>query len=337
MNELPVDSEKQEAASPAAAARQGLGFLSCVLPCHNEAANIAVLLPQLRAALSALAPRWEIILVDDGSTDSTGTLIPAWTATPGIRAVQLSRNFGKEAALTAGLKAARGEAVITMDADLQHPVSLLPQMVAKWLGGADVVYTVRENRDDESWVKRTGARLFYKLLGSRGRFQVPADAGDFRLLDRAAVAALLSLPERSRFMKGLYAWVGFRAVPIAYTPAPRAHGDSSYGLLQLVALSLEGITSFTVWPLRAVSVAGFALAILGFAYGFYIAADYFFNGNLVSGWTTIVVGMTFYFGVLMISLGIVGEYVGRIFEEVKGRPLYLARSEWGVDSDGGNS
>lgn len=314
-------------------ARSGQAFLSCVVPCRNEAPNIALLLPRLRQVLSALSTRWEIILVDDGSTDATGTLLPAWTAQPGIRAIQLSRNFGKEAALTAGLHAARGDAVITLDADLQHPTELLPEMVAQWRQGADVAYAVREDREDESWLKRIGARFFYALLATSGRFQVPADAGDFRLLDRAAVAALLSLPERSRFMKGLYAWIGFNAVPIPYTPQARAHGETNYNLVQLVALSLEGITSFTVWPLRAVSVAGLVLALLGFAYGFFITVDYYINGNQVSGWTTIVVGMTFYFGMLMISLGILGEYIGRIFEEVKGRPLYVVRREWGEGSD----
>ena len=314
-------------------ARHGNASISCVIPCRNEAPNIALLLPLLKSVLGALTSHWEIVLVDDGSTDSTAALIPAWTSQAGVRAVQLSRNFGKEAALTAGLRAARGDMVIIMDADMQHPPELLPQMVEKWREGADVAYAVRANRDDESWTKRIGTRLFYGLMTTRGRFAVPADAGDFRLLDRAAVTALLALPERSRFMKGLYAWIGFDAVAIPYFPQARAHGESHYNLLRLAKLSLDGLTSFTIWPLRAVSVTGFVLAILGFAYGSYITIDYFLNGNSVSGWTTIVVGMAFFFGMQMVSMGILGEYIGRIFEEVKGRPLYFVKQEWGQGLD----
>src|SRR5205085_1701632 len=180
---------------------------------------------------------------------------------------------------------------------------------------ADIVYAVRQDRSDESLVKRAGTGLFYRLINAGDRFQVPAGAGDFRLMDRAAVQALLMLPERRRFMKGLYAWVGFDAQPLPYEPAERAHGRSHFSLKRLVSLSLDGLPSFTTWPLRIVSYVGAVLALLSFSYGGYISIEYFFVGNEVSGWTTIVVTMMFFFGMQMLFIGIIGEYVGRIFEE----------------------
>jgi glycosyltransferase involved in cell wall biosynthesis len=216
-----------------------------------------------------------------------------------------------------------------LDADLQHPPALLEAMVRHWRDGADVVYAVRENRDDESAFKRWGARWFYKLMNAADRFEVPPGGGDFRLLDRAAVNALLALPERNRFMKGLYAWVGFEAVALPYTPSARAHGRSSFNPLRLIRLSLDGLTAFTTWPLRAVSVTGSVLALLAFAYGSFLIASYLISGNEVSGWTTIVVSLMFFVGVQLVSIGILGEYVGRIFEEVKGRPLFIVKRELG--------
>jgi len=241
----------------------------------------------------------------------------------------LSRNFGKEAALTAGLQAASGEVVVLMDADGQHPPELLPTLLRCWQDGADVAYAVREHRDDEGPIKRWGTRLFYALVNGTDRVRLPPDAGDFRLMDRCVVDALLSLPERNRFMKGLYAWVGFPAVAVPYSPAPRAGGRSSYGLRRLLRLSLDGLTAFTTWPLRVVSVLGFVSALVGFVYGGYLTVEYLVLGNAVSGWTTIVVSLMLFFGVQMISLGVIGEYVARVFEEVKGRPLYLVRQDLG--------
>ena len=322
-----------EAPGPAGAghlaARAAAPSLTCVIPCHNEARNLDLLLPQLCELLPSIASAWEIVLVDDGSTDNTAAVMADWSALPGFRVLQLSRNFGKEAALTAGLQVAAGDVVVMMDADLQHPPSLIVRMVEQWRQGADIVYAVRANRDDESALKRLGARLFYTLLNRSHRFQVPADAGDFRLLDRSAVNALLALPERNRFMKGLYAWIGFDAVALPYLPKPRAHGRSKFSVARLLHMTVDGLTSFTTWPLRLVSAAGIAMALGGFLYGTYLTITYFLYGNSVSGWTTIVVSMLFFLGVQMISLGIMGEYVARIFEEVKGRPLYVVKRELG--------
>jgi polyisoprenyl-phosphate glycosyltransferase len=243
--------------------------------------------------------------------------------------LQLSRNFGKEAALTAGLQAAAGDVVILLDADLQHSPALIPAFIRHWQQGADVAYAVRRDRSDESGFKRLGTRWFYALVNAADRFEVPAGAGDFRLMDRRVVDALLALPERNRFMKGLYAWVGFTSVAVPYVPDARAHGRSHFSPWRLIRLSLDGLTAFTTWPLRAVSMLGFALALLAFVYGGYLTVSFVLYGHGVSGWTTIVVSLMLFAGIQLLSLGIVGEYVGRIFEEVKARPLYVIQRELG--------
>jgi polyisoprenyl-phosphate glycosyltransferase len=303
--------------------------LSCVIPCYNEGANLVRLLPLLSETLAQCASQWEVILVDDGSTDTTALLLAHWAQTPGFRFVQLSRNFGKEAALMAGLEASLGEVVVTMDSDLQHSPSFLPTFVKHWQSGADVVYAVRENRLDENIIKRVGARWFYALLNTSGRFKVPPDAGDFRLMDRQVVNALLALPERNRFMKGLYAWVGFNAVAVPYMPESRLYGRSRFSFWQLLRFSLVGLTAFTTWPLRSISIMGFLLAMLAFLYGTYLVGYYFFYGHQVSGWTTIVVSLMLFAGMQMLSLGILGQYIGRIFEEVKARPLFVVKQQMG--------
>lgn len=304
--------------------------VSCVLPCLNEAASLRELLPLLQTRLDTLCRSWEIIVVDDGSTDETPELMARWSQVPGFRYLQLSRNFGKEAALSAGLEAADGDVVISMDADLQHPPELIGRMLARWSAGADMVYAVRSHRDDEPALKRFGSRLFYRLLSSHGRVDVPAHAGDFRLMDRRVVDALIALPERTRFMKGLYAWVGFKAEPLPYVPASRTHGSSHFRPLPLTRLALDGLTSFTTWPLRMASLLGVLFAALSIAYGCYVVAEYIVQGNIVAGWTTIVAVLLFFAGLNLISLGIVGEYVARIFDEVKGRPLYVVRTRKGT-------
>jgi glycosyltransferase involved in cell wall biosynthesis len=256
-----------------------------------------------------------------------------WTQRPGFRGIEFSRNFGKEAALTAGLQAANGDVVVLMDSDMQHPPGLIPDMIAQWQGGADVVYALRANRDDESLFKQLGTRAFYRLINAKSRFHVPPDAGDFRLMDRTVVDALLALPERNRFMKGLYAWVGFKSVAIPYEPAERAEGQSHYSALKLIAFSIDGLTAFTTWPLRVASITGIVMAMLGFLYGAFITVDYFVSGNSVSGWTTIIVCLLFFVGLQLISLGILGEYIARIFEEVKDRPLFVVRRARGKGLD----
>lgn len=320
---LPMDSHGVRAPLPT---------LSCVVPCWNEAQSLAQLLPLLSVVLAECSRAWEVIVVDDGSTDATPAMLSTWAQIRGFRVLQLSRNFGKEAALTAGLQACSGEVVVMMDADLQHPPALIPTFVRRWQEGRDVVYACRAGREDESWFKRCGAGWFYALInarGARGRYTVPADAGDFRLMDRRVVDALLSLPERNRFMKGLYAWVGFDSVGVPYQPEARAHGRSRFNPLHLIGLSLDGLTAFTTWPLRVVSAVGLVLAALSFLYGGYLTVCYLLYGHAVSGWTTIVVGMMLFSGIQLLSLGVVGEYIARIFAEVKGRPLFLIKRDLG--------
>ena len=304
-------------------------MISCVVPAYNEHDNLGLLLPRLQAVLTQTGADWEIIVVDDGSRDATAVLMSAWTQNPGFRYVQLSRNFGKEPAITAGIEAAAGDAVLILDADLQHPPELLPKMLSRWQAGVDMVYAVRENRDDESVGKRLGTKLFYSLLKSSRGVEVPPHAGDFRLMDRSVVDALLRLPERNRFMKGLYAWVGFNTEAIQYVPDARLHGESRFNGLTLLRLALAGLMSFTTWPLRLVSLLGFMVSICSFVYGLFIVVEYLLYKNPVDGWPTIVTVLLFFSGINLMSLGVVGEYIAGIFDEVKGRPLYIVRQAVG--------
>ncbi|MGE8547680.1 MAG: glycosyltransferase family 2 protein [Alcaligenes sp.] len=304
--------------------------LSCVIPGLNEAENLPALMPVLVAQLRELVQDFEIIFVDDGSTDATPLVVEHLRQTyPQLVYIQLSRNFGKEAALTAGLQASRGQVVVCMDADLQHPPALIGDMLERWACGVEMVYAVRETRDDETWMKRAGTSLFYKLMRTSSGLRVPRDAGDFRLLDRCVVNALLALPERSRFMKGLFAWVGFPSEPIYYSPAERLHGVSRFRPGKLLRFAVDGLTAFTTWPLRLLSLMGAVLAMLSFGYGLFIIFKHLLYGDAVRGWATLITVVLFFAGVNMLSLGIVGEYVARIFAEVKNRPLYLVRRRQG--------
>ena len=303
--------------------------VSCVVPAYNEARNLGPLLMGLSERLSALSDQWEIIVVDDGSHDATPAAMLPWLIRPGVRYVRLSRNFGKEAALTAGIDRAVGDVVILIDADLQHPVSLIPQMIEAWRDGADMVCTARASRSEESSTKRLGTALFYAIVNRDPAVRIPADAGDFRLMDRRVVDALKSLPERNRFMKGLYAWVGFDTVVIPYTPMPRLNGSSRFSLRKLARLALTGITAFTNAPLRWWSGVGVVVAACAVGYGTWIVIDHVLNGVDVPGWATVVAGMMFLSGVQLLSIGILGEYIGRIFDEVKQRPVYLVAHESG--------
>jgi glycosyltransferase involved in cell wall biosynthesis len=248
---------------------------------------------------------------------------------PEVIYLKLSRNFGKEPALTAGIDAALGEVVILMDGDGQHPVSLVPDMLAKWRSGADVVYAVRKTRHDQSGLQIKLTGWFYTLVNLGNRVKIPANAGDFRLMDRAVVHALKSLPERNRFMKGLYAWVGYNSTAIDYEPLPRTDGKSNFGLFGSLSLAFTGILAFSIAPLRALTVTGFMLSMLALGYGLWVVGEYFITGIAVPGYATIVVGMMFFSGIQLLSIGILAEYVGRIYEEVKQRPNYLVSQRLG--------
>jgi glycosyltransferase involved in cell wall biosynthesis len=297
--------------------------ISCVVPAYNESAHLSDFLRDLQQALADLSSSYEIIIVNDGSTDNTEHVIVPLLSEPGIRYLSLSRNFGKEAALTAGIEYARGDAVILMDSDYQHPHELLPEMVRLWLGGYDMIYGVIASRSEESVLKRWGTGLFYYLMESGSPIKIPRNAGDFRLLDRSVVNALRQLPERNRFMKGLYAWVGFRSVALPFIPQARATGASSFGIRNLGRLALAGVTAFTTLPLRIWSAVGAAISIIAILYAFEIAAETLLFGNPLPGWSTLAAGLMLFSGIQLISIGIMGEYLGRIYDEVKKRPLYL--------------
>lgn len=305
--------------------------LTCIVPALNEARNLEILLSELPALLATCAlSAWEIIVVDDGSTDNTPALLQSCCQEPGIRYIQLSRNFGKEAALSAGLHAANGQVVVQLDADMQHPLELIPEMLARWHTGADAVFAVRAHREDEGWAKRVGSQLFYRILsGSRSRVVMMPDAGDFRLMDRDVVDALLQLPERTRFMKGLYAWVGFRSEAIEYVPNERQFGETKFDFFRLVGFAIDGITAFSTTPLRLMAMAGMALAFVSFLYGCSLVVEHLLVGHDVSGWATIVTAIFFFSGINLMAFGVLGIYIGRIFDEVKQRPLYIVRRSFG--------
>jgi glycosyltransferase involved in cell wall biosynthesis len=248
---------------------------------------------------------------------------------PEIIYLQLSRNFGKEAALTAGIDAARGEVVVLMDADGQHPTALLGEMLNRWQMGADVVYATRKTRDDQSLLQAGLTGLFYRFINWGAHVEIPANAGDFRLMDRKVVDALKALPERNRFMKGLYAWVGFNSSSIDYEPLPRADGKSNYALRGSLKLALTGILAFSTVPLRLLTWLGLLLAASSLAYSAWVVLEYFTWGIVVPGYATIVVGLTFLSGIQLLSIGVLAEYIGRIYEEVKRRPTYLLRARLG--------
>lgn len=305
--------------------------LSCVIPCLNEAENLRVLIPELSSLLRGLVAAYEIIVVDDGSSDCTAQFLgDLATGEPSLVCVQLSRNFGKEAALTAGIEAARGDVVVSMDADMQHPPALIPTMLERWKQGADMVYAVRADRRDESLLKRAGTELFYRLMRSSDGLDVPRNAGDFRLMDRCVIDALLELPERNRFMKGLFAWVGFESEPLFYEPPQRLHGKTRFRPLRLFRFAVDGLTAFTTWPLRLMSLAGLLLSLASFAYGLLIVLSNLLWGDPVQGWTTLITVILFFAGVQLIAVGVLGEYIGRIFSEVKRRPVYLVRRRRGA-------
>ncbi len=295
------------------------------MPAFNEASNLGEVVPRILSTFATLSSNVELIVVDDGSRDNTTEVAQALCAIhPELVYLKLSRNFGKEPALTAGLDATRGDVVVMMDADGQHPVSLLPEMLQKWKQGADVVYAVRKARDDQSTLQITLTQLFYRLVNYGNRVKIPANAGDFRLMDRKVVLALNSMPERNRFMKGLYAWVGFNSTAIDYQPLPRSDGTHSrFGLRGAMSLALTGMLAFSIAPLRALALVGLLLATVALGYGGWVVVEYFLNDIAVPGYATIVVGMMFFSGIQLLSIGILAEYVGRIYTEVKHRPTYL--------------
>jgi dolichol-phosphate mannosyltransferase len=295
-----------------------------VVPCFNEQEVIAECFARLTSILDTLGDSWEIVFVDDGSRDNTPWLLrDFFTQHANVTVALLSRNFGHQHAVTAGLTLAHGEAVLVIDADLQDPPELIPQMVQLWREGYDVVYGVRESRAGETSFKLWTASLFYKLINLLSAHTIPENAGDFRLLGRKALNALLSMPERHRLLRAMSSWIGFRQYPLHYQRAPRHAGATKYSLARMLALALDGIVSFSAIPLRIVTVLGFLSAILACVGICYLLAVRLFTHEWVRGWATLWFGTLFLGGLQMICLGILGEYIGRIYTEIKQRPLFL--------------
>lgn len=304
------------------------GSLSVVVPVYNEAAVLPELHRRLSAALDALNAPAEIIYVDDGSRDESGTMLMELQASdPRVALVALSRNFGKEVAMTAGIDHAQGDAVIVMDADLQDPPELIADMVRAWREGADVVVMRRAFRANESWLKRSTAKAFYRVIGRLSEVDIPEDVGDFRLLSRRAVVAFRQLPERSRFMKGLFAWIGFPTRELSYDRDGRFAGETKWNYWKLWNFALEGITSFSAAPLKIASYVGFVTSLVAFAYAIYFITKTLVYGDPARGFPTLVVLVLFLGGLQLMALGIIGEYLARMFVEVKQRPLYLV-AQW---------
>ncbi|SOB75485.1 Glycosyltransferase involved in cell wall bisynthesis [Marinobacter sp. LV10R510-11A] len=299
-------------------------LLSLVVPLFNERPMLPLFFDRVLPVLAKLDLRWEIVLVDDGSDDGSAQYIRGVIdRTPGVRLIKLSRNFGKEAAMTAGLEHARGDAVIVLDADLQDPPEQIPAMIECWQAGVDVVLMQRRSRAGETAFKRWSAHLFYRLLNRTSRTNIPVDTGDFRLMSRKAVDALLVLKERNRYMKGLFAWIGMPTRIIQYDREARVAGETKWDYPGLVGLALEGLTSFSVSPLRWATVIGLIAASMGAIFGLWIVVKAIMLGDAVSGYPSLVAIISFLGGIQLMSVGIVGEYVGKTYMESKQRPVYL--------------
>ena len=301
--------------------------LSLVVPAFNEEECIVEALRKIDLAACRVVDCYEIIIVDDGSTDRTYELACTLCSVMPLRVIRFSRNFGKEQALMAGLQAANGQAVVTMDADGQEPLSALPVMFDHWRNGYKMAYAVLAHRRDETVVKKFLTKAFYNALNFGTDVAIPADARDFRLMDRRVVDAITSLTERNRFMKGLYGWVGFKSIAVPVQLSARQAGQSKFGFRRLSQLALTGVTSFTAWPLRVWTGIGTAVALLSLSYGIFLAGRTFLLGTDLPGWSTLAVGMLFLGGVQLVSIGVLGEYIARIFTEVKGRPGYIIDCE----------
>ena len=310
--------------------------LSLIVPVHNEGSNIRPLCARVMPILDRITPMWEIVFVDDGSVDDTLTQIKAEScAEPRVGAVSLSRNFGKEIALAAGLDHARGQAVVIMDADLQHPPEMIEEFVKRWREGYVMVYGQRTDRSGETRLKRSSAQLFYRLFERFGETSLPEGAGDFRLIDRKGVEVLRALGERARFSKGLYAWIGFKSTGVPFVVEERQHGATKWSFRKLFRFAFDGITSFSTVPLRVWTYAGGLISLGAIAAALYFFIRTLFFGTDLPGFPSLIVSVMFFSGIQLLSLGIIGEYVGRIFAEVKRRPLYVVAERLGGAAEAG--
>jgi polyisoprenyl-phosphate glycosyltransferase len=306
-------------------------LISVIVPCYNEEPVIVETNRQLVATLAGLADMdFEIVYVDDGSSDRTPDILRAIQAGDShARVVRLSRNFGHQLAVSAGLEYAAGDAVVVIDADLQDPPEVIPEMVARWRDGYHVVYGMRTDRAGETAFKLWTAKLFYRFINRLSKVQIPLDVGDFRLLDRRVVDVLLAMPERDRFLRGMVSWIGFRQVAVMYARAQRRAGESKYPLLKMLQFAADGVMSFSLTPLRLALWVGFFSIGMAFAGIIYALIIRLYTNDWVRGWTSIFTAVLFIGGAQLVTLGIIGEYIGRIYAEVKRRPLYVVEEKLG--------
>ena len=307
--------------------------VSIIAPVYNEEPVLHKLHERIVAVMDTTDENWELILVNDGSRDQSAEIIAQLhNQDPRVKGLSFSRNFGFQIAVTAGLKHATGHAVILTDADLQDPPEVIPQMITKWREGYDVVYGVRGERQGETWFKRTTAKLFYRLIDRITGIDIPLDTGDFRLMDRRVVNAIVQMPERSRFLRGMVPWVGFKQTGITYQRHARYAGDSKFNSIRkMLPFALDAITSFSYFPLQLATYFGFAVAFLSLIAILFVIVTRLAGWHAFEGQATTLVMTLFLGGIQMISLGIIGEYLGRIYDEVKGRPLYLIDKSWGFE------
>jgi polyisoprenyl-phosphate glycosyltransferase len=324
-------AQSLSAAGPSPAPEKRSQALSIIIPVFNEAQNIAPLMAQLVPVLNGSSMVWEVIFVDDGSLDTTMDTVRLHAKTEKrIRAVSFSRNFGKEIAIAAGLDHANGDAVIIMDADLQHPPEAIPAFLAKWREGYAMVYGQRTDRAGESAVKRHFAQSFYRLFARFGETELPEGAGDFRLMDRKTVEAMRAMGEKARFSKGLYAWVGFKSIGIPFEVRERLHGTTRFNYPKLFSFAFDGLSSFSTVPLKVATFLGVVIAVAAMGVGVFFMLRTLFFGTDLPGFPSLIVSIMFFSGIQLVSLGLIGEYVGRIFAEVKRRPLYLVNERLGI-------
>ena len=301
-------------------------FLCCIVPAHNEAENLKNFIPALSKMLKQENIRFEIIVIDDGSKDSTIEVLQGLQKDYPLRVLEFSRNFGKEAALYAGLDHVDADLALLIDADFQHPINVIPTMLSLWKEGYEMVYGIR-NRETESWLIKLFTHIYYKILNASSTLNIPENAGDFRLLDAKVVHAIRDLPERNLYMKGLYAWVGFKSIGILFTEKERQCGRSSFNFKSLLNLAISGLTAFSDLPLRICIYLGILLGIFSFSYGCWITVQTLFEGAKVPGWATLAAGLAFLGAIQLIFIGILGEYISRIYSEVKARPKYIIAAE----------
>jgi dolichol-phosphate mannosyltransferase len=308
--------------------------ISVVVPAYNEEANIAPLCERLHKTLAGIDESYEIIFIDDGSRDDTvAEVMKCRAADARVKLISFARNFGHEMANTAGFRSASGEAVVIIDADLQDPPEVISDLYAKYTEGFDVVYAQRRSRKKESPLKKATSKLFYRILKSLSDTEIPLDTGDFRLLSRRAVDALNRMDEKNRFFRGLTHWIGFNVTQVYFDRDERHAGETKYSYLKLMRLALDAIVSFSYKPLKLFSLFGFASAVIGFGMMAYWVIKKLIFGNPTDGWTSTVTILLFFFGLLMIQLSLIGEYIARIYEEVRERPLYIIGREEGFDHE----